>query len=382
MRRVYFFLIILTVSFLLISCKECTPTSPTTTTTATTSTTSTTTTTSTTVETKPVVIRETGEGYDTIGEAITAASAGQHIDVSAGTYAEHLLIEKQLYLTGKDRNTTIIDGEGSGNVVEFEAGADGSDIRGFTVKNGGLGIDGATGGFDLITIGRNVVKENDYGILANVHDVTSVLIKNNNNNGIEVGGTPFPIISECDIQGNGIGLYSLGTYPSVLHCRIENNNLYGICVDIMSGPDLGSGASGSPGHNIIRGNGNWDLYSQIPEVIKAENNYWGYTTAAEIDDHIYDNDENAAYGAVDFEPFLTSPPTASLMMKPRLLSASSLFADFFRSLFRADLPASAIYLSPSFEHKINLTRFDLLRAKYRPLADELYYPPLMLRASR
>jgi hypothetical protein len=388
MRKVAIFLLILAFSILLISCKESTSTSPTTTTTATTTTTTTTATTSTTtVETKPVVIRETAEGFDTIGEAIDAAEDGNHIDVAAGTYIENLVIEKLLYLTGEDRNITIIDGSYSGDVVKFEADAAGSDIRGFTVKNSDTPKSGIHCNNSALTIGRNVVKDNYYGIYYyhSSGEISGVLVEGSDGNGINTtDGTPT--ISEATFRSCYYAIACYGSIsPTISACDIRGNS-YGIQNYSIAppGPDAGGGAGGSVGDNVIKGNTNWDYYNLSTEDAKAENNYWDHNTAAEIDSlDIWDDDEQAVRGMVDFIPFKTSVSSiSSLSMKPRLLSASSLFADFFRSLFRSDLPASAMYLSSSFEPKLHIARFDLLEAGYRSLVDERYYPPLMLRASR
>jgi hypothetical protein len=388
MRKVSIFIIILAFSFLLISCKD-SSTSPTTTTTTTSPATTTIATTSTTTTSlvKPVIIRETGEGFDRIQQAINAAVPGQHIDVSTGVYEEDLVIDKQLYLTGENRVTTVICGAGSLNMVLFNAGAEGSDIRGFKFKlPAGAFADGIETNISLLTIGRNIFDGCWTGIvwapLSPGGEICGVLAKDIGITGVYIarpGGAP--LVSEVVVEGTFIGIapYNSST-PSIVACSTQYND-YGIAIG-SANPDLGGGASASPGLNVIRNNSTWDLSNISPNPIKAENNYWGYTTAPEIDAHILDNDENAAYGAVDFEPFLTSPPTASLMMKPRLLYASSLFADFFRSLFRSDLPASAMYIPSSLESKIHLARFELIQARFRSLTDERYYPPIRLITRR
>jgi hypothetical protein len=174
------------------------------------------------------------------------------------------------------------------------------------------------------------------------------------------------------------------TNISVFHCNITNNTKWGIYCDWEDGNlDAGGGYMASPGNNVIRNNSDWDFINASPYDIKAKNNYWDHATVTEIDvNDIYDDDENASFGVVDFDPFLTTTRSALFLMKPRLLSTSSLFADFFRSLFRSDLPTSAIYISPSFKSKLHITRFDLISAGYHLLTAERYYPPLMLRTGR
>jgi hypothetical protein len=53
----------------------------------------------------------------TIGYAISQAQDGDTISIGAGTYAEHLDIEKNLTLVGSGASTTAIDGSTNGTVV-------------------------------------------------------------------------------------------------------------------------------------------------------------------------------------------------------------------------------------------------------------------------
>jgi hypothetical protein len=55
----------------------------------------------------------------TIGYAISQAQGGDTISIAAGTYAEHLDIEKNLTLLGAGASTTAIDGSNSGTVVSI-----------------------------------------------------------------------------------------------------------------------------------------------------------------------------------------------------------------------------------------------------------------------
>jgi hypothetical protein len=398
LKRVITCALILAVSFLLISCKEKIPTSPTTTTTGTTSTT-------TTSLVKPVIIRETGEGFDRIQDAIDAAEPGQHIDASGGTYVENLLVTKQVYLTGENRVTTIIKAGINIGIWLLDL-ARGSEIRGFTIENefvppnmtiglhSGGGWKKMVPGFygkpmtfpigifcdaDSVYIGRNIVKGGIYGIEYGAHpgEICGVLAKNSTYGYGILIIQGAPLVSEVVAKENQMGILCIEASPTIAGCKITRNEICGV-LNFNGQPDLGGGAGGSPGLNVIRENisdvTDYDFLNYSPYDIKAENNYWTHTNAAEIDAYdIYDDDNDSSFGAVDFDPFLTSPPTASLMMKPRLLYASSLFTDFFRSLFRGDLPASAIYIPSSFEPKLHLTRFELIRARYRPITSGVLY---------
>jgi len=72
-------------------------------------------------------------GY--IQDLIDNASAGDTINIPSGTYYENIVINKSINLVGEDKETTIIDGGGSGDVVEITT--DWVNISGFTIQNSG-----------------------------------------------------------------------------------------------------------------------------------------------------------------------------------------------------------------------------------------------------
>ncbi len=124
-----------------------------------------------------------GKGdYSSIQEAIDSASDNETIFVSAGTYFENIKLTKPLELIGKDKNTTIIRGNGSDVVIYISA--DYVKIRGFKITNGGP---------------------------AGTSDA-----------GIEIGSS-YNTISDCDISSNqNYGLY-LQASPKNTKNKIKNN---------------------------------------------------------------------------------------------------------------------------------------------------------------
>ena len=71
----------------------------------------------------PVHNLNTGFNYTTIQEAIDAnETLDEHVIlVEEGVYYEHVILNKSLALIGENRNTTIIDGNGTGTVVNLTA---------------------------------------------------------------------------------------------------------------------------------------------------------------------------------------------------------------------------------------------------------------------
>jgi parallel beta-helix repeat protein len=85
----------------------------------------------------PVHNLDTHINYTTIQEAINADETldGHTIEVDAGIYCEHVTISKSIFLFGESRNTTIIDGSGTGPVVTLSA--NNVSVANFTIRNGG-----------------------------------------------------------------------------------------------------------------------------------------------------------------------------------------------------------------------------------------------------
>ncbi|HEC75756.1 MAG TPA: hypothetical protein ENI33_00660, partial [Thermoplasmatales archaeon] len=105
----------------------------------------------------------TGAGnYSKIQYAIDNASDGDTIFVYNGTYYENVVINKSISLIGEDKNTTIIDGNNSGDVVYV--GADGVNISDFTIRNSNSSYAGIRVCSEYNTIFKCSVSDNYYGI--------------------------------------------------------------------------------------------------------------------------------------------------------------------------------------------------------------------------
>jgi parallel beta-helix repeat protein len=105
--------------------------------------------------------------YPSIQEAIDAASNDSVIIVANGRYFEHVVVNKPLKLFGQDRADTIVDGNGTGVAVTIAA--DRVLLNGFTLVNGGIGLD-ASGFRNHITISNNIVISNEWGIQLRAND--------------------------------------------------------------------------------------------------------------------------------------------------------------------------------------------------------------------
>src|SRR5205085_2868350 len=108
-----------------------------------------------------------GCAYAHIQDAINAASSGDTISIGAGTYAEHLDIEKNLTLLGAGAQTTVIDGSGGGRAVTVGLSNAAADVTlaGVTIRHGNVraGAGGFGGGLytaGKLTLTNSTVRDN------------------------------------------------------------------------------------------------------------------------------------------------------------------------------------------------------------------------------
>ena len=161
-----------------------------------------------------------GTSYNSITEAITAASSGDVIDIS-GVHTETINISKSITLRGTDPSTDIIqaaasaltDGTGS-NVINIVRAED-TDV--LTVSVESLGI----------RHGNASTTQNGGGI--NVDKVTGLLILNN------------LIIENNFTAKNGGGLSIVGSNVNVINCTIRNNSSSLDGGGIIATPNNGAG---------------------------------------------------------------------------------------------------------------------------------------------
>jgi len=148
--------------------------------------------------------------FNSIQEAVDSIVGYGTIEVRPGIYYEHIsYYGKTIVLRSIEPNdpnvveSTVIDGNSSGNVVTFNNGEDESCVlAGFTIRNGASGI------YCYLSeplIRNCVVKSNTTGIKGRGSpEIIDTIVKENNGTGIyDCDG----YISECEITGNsGSGL--------------------------------------------------------------------------------------------------------------------------------------------------------------------------------
>jgi parallel beta-helix repeat protein len=146
----------------------------------------------------------------TIQEGVNRAYDGDTVFVSAGTYYEHIVVNKSISLIGENRDTTIVDGNGSAFVISIKV--DNVAVSGFTAQNGTMsGI--------LLTNCSNCRIENN-------------IVTLNVDSGIRLDNSSANLVRNNEIFNNGYFIpgwaTGLGIYLGWWSCNniISSNHVY------------------------------------------------------------------------------------------------------------------------------------------------------------
>ena len=153
------------------------------------------------------------EDYTVIQWAIDNSSDGDTVFVYNGTYYENVLVNKTINLVGEDKNMTIIDGGGIGDVIFISA--DWVNVSGFTIFNSGADLGDA--GIELnnvqnCTLIDNNISSNKYnGIYlysSSNNNITCNNISKNGGSGIHIWVSERNnIINNTVFLNTGDGIY-------------------------------------------------------------------------------------------------------------------------------------------------------------------------------
>jgi len=175
--------------------------------------------------------------YSTIWEAVINTSNGDTVFVYdySSPYYEHVTIYNQINLIGENKETTIIDGNGTGNVLSVAA--DWVTISGFTIQNGvnGIYLDKQSN----TTISGNIVKDHAVdGILfyssCDYNTITGNIVSNNGETGIKFSSfSEYNIISENlisnNLNGTSLAAYA---YGEITGNSFEDNTGYALILNL------------------------------------------------------------------------------------------------------------------------------------------------------
>jgi parallel beta-helix repeat protein len=172
-----------------------------------------------------------GANYLTIQEGIDAANPGDTVFVYSGTYYENVVVNKTIDLVGENKDTTIIDGKGSGDVVTITV--DWVNVSFFTITNGSSGV--YISSSTDCDISDNIVSDNNNDgitlyLLSDYNDIRFNTIEYNVN-GIMLSESSDNLISDnyvIDNDGDGIYLFFNSNNNDILFNIIENHNNSGV----------------------------------------------------------------------------------------------------------------------------------------------------------
>lgn len=184
-----------------------------------------------------------GFGYTTIQYAIDDSDTlnGHTIFAENGTYYENVVVHKSINLTGEDRDTTIIDGGGFGNVVYVSANW--VNLTGFTITGGGPNFEEA--GLILLNVSYcqiygNNISTNDYYGLYLIQSSNNFIINNNVYDNIHHG----IVVIDSDYNSIGNNL-AYNNYHGILITGANNTVIYNILHDNLHEGIALSGADNS-----------------------------------------------------------------------------------------------------------------------------------------
>lgn len=168
-----------------------------------------------------------GWGYDhfnMIQNGIDAVAENGIVNVYNGTYIENILVNKTIILKGEHNETTIIDGNGTGDVVTITANQ--VSISGFTIKNSGTtyfdsGIKISSSNNNTIT--NNIIINDTEGVYfssSKNNTITENTLSNYSSYGVQFYFSNKNILSNNIFSNGQIGLGLLYSSENTIH----NNN--------------------------------------------------------------------------------------------------------------------------------------------------------------
>ena len=174
--------------------------------------------------------------YSSIQSAINDADDSDTIFVYNGTYFENILIDKKLHIIGEDKNDTIIDGSGIGNIVDFSA--DFINFCNFTIQHSGdeYANSGVIFNSNNCSLTNVIIIETYWAIylthFSERNEIKNNFISNNTRGIYSFTGCKYNFISFNTIINNIYsGIFFYATEGNIIERNILNSNGNGVVID-------------------------------------------------------------------------------------------------------------------------------------------------------
>ena len=234
-----------------------------------------------------------GEDFETIQDAIDNAKDGDTIEVANGTYAENVIVTKELVIRSKTGNTgdVIIDADHTGDAA-VAISSNNVTLTGVTLRNA-TEFHTAAVALDTVEgcVVSNCIIERSYYGLSDLDGTGNTVIycevRNNDDSGIRFDGTRESWITQNSIHSNEFdGVLMIGSHGNTIAYNLIQYNLdsgiklYGSHNNSIEenafasnggegmDPQFANGIylSNSNGNtftgNMVSGSGNFDFYSE------------------------------------------------------------------------------------------------------------------------
>ena len=145
---------------------------------------------------------------------------------------------------------------------------------------------------------NGMIETDDAGIFLQMSDCN---VNESISNGLYFANNSSPLLDECSILNNSAnGIYlTNNSSPQITNCSVRNNLVDGIHIADGSIPTFGNSLYE---WNHIYNNGGYDFYNGTSDI-DAEYIYWGTINSTEIDAVIYDKNDDAILGLVNYSPW-------------------------------------------------------------------------------
>ncbi len=151
-------------------------------------------------------------------------------------------------------------------------------------------------------------------------------------------------MSNCNLSesvSNGL-YFANNSSPQLINCSICNNSTSGIYIADGSVPTFGNSLDE---WNEIYDNGSYEFYNGTSEI-DAEYIYWGTTNSTEIDAAIYDWNDDATLGLVNYSPWTDAEHDTLYYSSYGSISGTVTLADGVGNITDVEVTAGGITVNP------------------------------------